>query len=181
MLMADLTKMAPGEIHEEHQAESHAPYIKVWGALLVLTLIEYYYAAWFKSFFVILLLGLLFWAVIKAGLVGWFFMHLKFEGNWVYALIVPAFVLATIFVLALVPDMSIKENADESLTDEATSFALPVEQPVFPGLRFARSAALNRSGARSGWLDGDVGCRENVTPASALAPERSPAGFLYFS
>ena len=39
--------------------------------------------------------------MIKAGLVGWFFMHLKFEGNWVYILIVPAFILATILVLAL--------------------------------------------------------------------------------
>ena len=58
--------------------------------------------------FLILLLGLLFWAVIKAGLVGWYFMHLKFEGNWVYILIVPAFVLATILVLALMPDMALK-------------------------------------------------------------------------
>ena len=35
--MADLTKMAPSEIAEEHATEAHAPYIKVWVALAVLT------------------------------------------------------------------------------------------------------------------------------------------------
>jgi cytochrome c oxidase subunit IV len=130
MLMADLTHMAPSEIAEEHAAEAHAPYLRVWGALAVLTAIEYYYAAWFKSMFLILLVGLLFWAVIKAGLVGWFFMHLKYEGNWVYMMIIPAFVLATIFVLALMPDMTLKENADEPLVEE-TSYIL--RAPARPG------------------------------------------------
>jgi cytochrome c oxidase subunit IV len=124
--MADLTKMAPAEIAEEHRTEAHAPYWTVWAALLVLTVIEYFYAAAFQSVFLILLLGLLFWAVIKAGLVGWFFMHLKFEGNWVYILIVPAFVLATIFVLALMPDMTLKENADDVPIEE-TSYAAPFQ------------------------------------------------------
>ena len=53
--------------------------------------------------FLILLSGLLLVAGIKAGMVGWYFMHLKFEGNWVYALIIPAVILATILVLASVP------------------------------------------------------------------------------
>jgi cytochrome c oxidase subunit IV len=117
--MADLTKMAASEVAEEHRTESHAPYWTIWFALLVLTLIEYYYASYLKDVFLILLLGLLFLAVIKAGLVGWFFMHLKFEGNWVYILIVPAFVLATIFVMALLPDVTLKENADDVPIDES--------------------------------------------------------------
>jgi cytochrome c oxidase subunit IV len=128
--MADVTHMAPSEIAEEHAAEAHAPYIKVWAYLAVLTAVEYFYASWFKDFFLILLLGLLFWALIKAGLVGWFFMHLKFEGNWVYMMIIPACVLATIFVLALLPDMALKENADEPIVED-TSYALPA--PPQPG------------------------------------------------
>jgi cytochrome c oxidase subunit IV len=124
--MADLTKMAPTEIAEEHQAESHAHYWWVWGYLLVLTLIEYFYAAYFKNVFLVLLLGLLLWAIIKAGLVGWFFMHLKFEGKWVYAFIVPAFILAAILVFALMPDMTLKENADDMLPGEGTSFIAPI-------------------------------------------------------
>ena len=66
------------------------PTCKVWFWLAVLTGVEYFYAFFLKDFFLILLLGLLVLAVIKAGLVGWYFMHLKFEGNWVYLLIVPA-------------------------------------------------------------------------------------------
>ncbi len=124
-LMADLTKMAASEIVEEHKTEAHAPYLKVWGALAALTAVEYFYAIWFKEVFLVLLLGLLVWAIIKAGLVGWFFMHLKFEGNWVYIMIVPAFVLATILVLALLPDMVLKQNADEPLPAEDSSFVLP--------------------------------------------------------
>jgi cytochrome c oxidase subunit IV len=123
-LMADLTKMTASEVAEEHRAESHAPYWTIWFALLVLTLVEYYYAAWLKEAFLILLIGLLVLAVVKAGLVGWFFMHLKFEGNWVYIMIVPAFVLATILVLALLPDMTIKENSDDVPIEE-TSYSAP--------------------------------------------------------
>jgi len=122
--MADLTKMAPSEIAEEHAAEAHAPYLKVWAALAVLTAVEYVYAARFKDFFLVLILGLLFWAVIKAGLVGWFFMHLKFEGNWVYILIIPAFILATILVLALTPDMAMKPETEENPGGES-SYVVP--------------------------------------------------------
>jgi cytochrome c oxidase subunit 4 len=122
--MADLTKMAASEIAEEHAAEAHAPYLKVWFVLAILTLVEYFYAYALKEFFVVLLVGLLFWAVIKAGLVGWFFMHLKFEGNWVYILIVPAFVLATILVLALTPDMAMQPETEENPGGES-SFVAP--------------------------------------------------------
>ena len=72
----------------------------------------------------VLLLGLLFWAVIKAGLVGWFFMHLKFEGNWVYIMIVPALILATIIVLALSPDMVMKPETEENPGGDS-SFVVP--------------------------------------------------------
>jgi cytochrome c oxidase subunit IV len=112
--MAETSKMAASEVAVEHATEAHAPYLKVWAALAVLTVIEYYYASTFKHFFLILLGGLLFWAVIKAGLVGWYFMHLKFEGNWVYILIIPAFVFATILILALCPDMAMKPETEEN-------------------------------------------------------------------
>jgi cytochrome c oxidase subunit 4 len=35
-------------------------------------------------------------------------MHLKFEGKWVYLLIVPAIILAMVLVLALVPDQAMR-------------------------------------------------------------------------
>ena len=41
-------------------------------------------------------------------MVGWYFMHLKFEGNWVYIMIVPAVILAVMLTMALCPDMVLK-------------------------------------------------------------------------
>jgi cytochrome c oxidase subunit 4 len=130
MPMADdkvITKvLAPTEVAEEHAAEAHAPYLKVWFALLIFTLIEYFYAFALKDLFVILVLGLLFWAAIKAALVGWYFMHLKFEGNWVYFMIIPAAVLATILVLALSPDISMKPTDEETSGAESVGTAAVV-------------------------------------------------------
>jgi cytochrome c oxidase subunit 4 len=122
--MAETTKMAPSEVAAEHAHEAHAPYLKVFAALAVLTAIEYYYASIFKDHFGILLFGLLLLAVVKAGLVGWYFMHLKFEGNWVYIMIVPAMILATIIVLALCPDMVLKYETEEN-PGEDTAYVLP--------------------------------------------------------
>ena len=57
--MAETTKMSASEVAAEHATEAHAPYLKVWAALAVLTVVEYYYASIFKDHFLILLLGLL--------------------------------------------------------------------------------------------------------------------------
>ncbi len=102
--------------------------------------IEYFYASVFKDYFVVLVLGLLFWAVIKAGLVGWYFMHLKFEGNWVYIMIVPALVLATILVLALMPDMAMKPETEENPGEDRVSLMScpPDERPARTGCRHRR-------------------------------------------
>ncbi|HZW33038.1 MAG TPA: cytochrome C oxidase subunit IV family protein [Isosphaeraceae bacterium] len=120
--MADdkvITKvLAPTEIAEEHDQESHAPYVWVWFWLLCLTVVEYFYAYYLNPWFLILLLGLLVWAGIKASLVAWYFMHLKFEGKWVYFMIVPACVLAAVLVLALTPDVAMKpveEDVEEAV------------------------------------------------------------------
>jgi len=122
--MTDPTAMTASDVAEAHATEAHAPYLTVWAALAVLTGIEYFYAYFLKDSFLILVLGLLFWALIKAGLVGWYFMHLKFEGNWVYILIVPAFVLATVVVMALMPDMAMKPEEEETPGAES-SFVVP--------------------------------------------------------
>jgi cytochrome c oxidase subunit 4 len=112
--MAGIPHMSPTEVAVEHATEAHAPYLRVWGFLAFFTAVEYFYAWFFKDSFLVLVLGLLFLAVIKAGMVGWYFMHLKFEGRWVYILIVPAFVLATILTLALCPDVAMKPETEEN-------------------------------------------------------------------
>jgi cytochrome c oxidase subunit 4 len=93
---------------QERHVESHAPYMKVFWALLVLTILEYGYARFMEGriSFVSLVAGLMILALTKAFLVGWFFMHLKFEGRWVYFMLVPVCFLAAAVVTGLAPDMA---------------------------------------------------------------------------
>lgn len=117
------------EIKERH-VESHAPYFKVFLGLFVLTVIEYFYARIFKDYFTLLIGGLLFWAIIKAAMVGWYFMHLKFEGKWIYILLLPTTFLVLVLVFALVPDMTVKVNSsDNAPTDEVSIDRFP--SPAF--------------------------------------------------
>ena len=121
--MTEISHLSPAEVAEEHATEAHAPYLKVFAGLAVLTAIEYFYAFWLKDAFLGLVLGLLLLAIVKAGMVGWYFMHLKFEGRWVYILIVPAFILATILTTALCPDVAMKPETEENPGEEV--FVLP--------------------------------------------------------
>ncbi len=107
---------------EELAHESHVPlYWKVWRWLLVFTIAEYFYAYFFANHtLVVLLLGLLTMAIIKASMVGWYFMHLKFEGKWVYAFLIPAAIFATIVTLALVPDIAMQPVSEENPNQEDT-------------------------------------------------------------
>ena len=51
-------------------------------------------------------------------MVGWYFMHLKFEKRWVYLLIVPACVMAVFLTLMLCPDMAMKPVDDDIAAEE---------------------------------------------------------------
>ncbi len=93
-----------GVDHDEHRS----PYLRAWAALAVLTLVEYFYASIFRDVLGVLVIGLVFWAAVKAGLVGWFFMHLNQERAWVYLLIGPACLLAVLLVLAVYPDVAMQ-------------------------------------------------------------------------
>jgi cytochrome c oxidase subunit 4 len=113
-------------------------YLRVFLSLLIFTLIEYFYAHWFKDWFVALVLGLMTWAIIKATLVGLYFMHLKFEGKWVYGMLVPAGILATILVVALIPDVAmqpvteVNEPDDEGAAESAVA-PRPTIMEMAPG------------------------------------------------
>lgn len=117
--MADVHPL-PADMAEELTVESHAPYVRIWFILAVLTAVEYFYALIFKDHFPVLVLGLVSLALVKAGMVGWFFMHLKFERKWVYILIVPACVMAVFLTLALCPDMAMKPVVEENAGEEET-------------------------------------------------------------
>jgi cytochrome c oxidase subunit IV len=119
---------------QELHVESHAPYLKVFVGLAIFTAIEYFYAHIFKDSFGLLVGGLMFWAVIKASMVGWYFMHLKFEGKWVYYMLIPAGILAIILTCALIPDVAmqpvIEENPEEEETMPTTLLETGLAPPI---------------------------------------------------
>jgi cytochrome c oxidase subunit 4 len=119
----------PIEEEQEQQIEAHTPYMKVFWTLLVFTILEYGYAMLAQGYFPILVAGLMVLALTKATLVGMFFMHLKFEGPWVYAFLAPAAFLAVTLVLMLVPDIAMKADR---LTDP-TGTPPPKPAPLTPG------------------------------------------------
>jgi cytochrome c oxidase subunit 4 len=115
--------------HDQEMAvESHtATYWKVFVALLIFTLMEYFYAKFMQLSFFSLVLGLMAMAIIKASLVGIYFMHLKFEGKWVYVMLIPAGILAMVLTFALVPDVVMQPVSEENIDREL------IEHPEEPG------------------------------------------------
>jgi cytochrome c oxidase subunit 4 len=139
--MAEVAPVPPvsADMAQELQVESHAPYIRVWAILAVLTAVEYYYALIFKDHFTLLVAGLLSLALVKAGMVGWYFMHLKFEKPWVYILIVPAIVMAFFLTTALVPDQTFRPTDDEE-TEGNQSWTVPASEfPTCAPIRLVSS------------------------------------------
>jgi cytochrome c oxidase subunit 4 len=117
----------PAAAHEH----PHVNYMKIFWTLLVLTVAEYFYAMLTQDSFVLLVLGLMTLALVKASLVGLYFMHVKFEGKWVYALIVPACVLAVLLVMALTPDIARDRSQDDLVVpDDDSAYHIPVEIPL---------------------------------------------------
>jgi cytochrome c oxidase subunit 4 len=52
-------------------------------------------------------------AVCKAVLVGMYFMHLKYDWGRLYFMVIPAFILATMFVIVLLPDIVVAWHIDQ--------------------------------------------------------------------
>jgi cytochrome c oxidase subunit 4 len=140
--MAETINRVTQDFVDELDVESHAPYLKVWAGLAVLTAIEYFYALLLKDHFLSLVLGLVTLALIKASMVGWYFMHLKFEKRWVYLLIVPACVMAVFLTLMLYPDMAMKPvDSDAPEEEEAQADPAPDRFPAAPSIRLALASA----------------------------------------
>ncbi len=94
------------ETHEGHHP--HPNYLAVFGVLVVLTAVSFMTvtALWRSTMgegagpMVVMVVG-----VIKATLVAMYFMHLKYDWFKLYYMIVPALLLGTLLVCALMPDM----------------------------------------------------------------------------
>ncbi len=94
---------------EDHK---HPNYMLIWVVLLVLTVLEVavaFFPKWLPDteriigITIFLLLGM---AFVKAGLVAWYFMHLKFEQKNFVLIVSFPLVLACVLVILLLPDVA---------------------------------------------------------------------------
>ncbi len=107
-----------------HDGEHHGPsfntYMAVAAALAVCTATSFLFntladqgtISHVTSFLLILTV-----AIIKAVLVGWVFMHLKWDWKLLYFLLVPAFILGVMMMVVLMPDALLgpRHDAEEGL------------------------------------------------------------------
>lgn len=88
--------------------EQVANYLAVFGALCLLTLVSVLAdLLTLPSLEWVIAVIVLAVAAAKAGFVMLYFMHLKFETHWKYALLLPTIVLGLGMLLALMPDITL--------------------------------------------------------------------------
>jgi cytochrome c oxidase subunit IV len=95
----------------EHHGPSFQQYMIIAGILAVCTgasfLVNQVVSAKFLAFVLILSV-----AILKASLVGAYFMHLKWDWKLLYFLIIPAFILGTMMMIVLMPDALLGPSRD---------------------------------------------------------------------
>ena len=97
--------------HDEHGHGGLMKYIYVFIALCLLTTMSFLtYTEYWRNHFDVRAGWFLMMAVScsKAMLVILFFMHVKYEANWKYVLTIPASIMSVFLVLALVPDVGLR-------------------------------------------------------------------------
>jgi caa(3)-type oxidase subunit IV len=113
--------MAETQHHDEHHGNVFRTYMIVAVVLSVATATSFFFN-WlarpvadggaevigrFVAFGLILTV-----AVVKATLVGMYFMHLKWDWKLLYFLIIPAFILGTMMMIVLLPDIFLGPSKD---------------------------------------------------------------------
>jgi cytochrome c oxidase subunit 4 len=95
-----------------HEAAHHGPniqaYLVIGVALSIFTVVSFVVNKFVRDDLLTAQLGFLIIlavAIVKAFLVGMYFMHLKFDWPKLYFMIIPAFILGAMMGLALLPDM----------------------------------------------------------------------------
>lgn len=94
--------------HAGHDAHPHVNYFAIFIALCVCTgisiLLDLFESQSLRWVIVFLVLAV---AVAKALFVLTYFMHLKFEGNWKFIILLPTTILAIGLMVALTPDIAL--------------------------------------------------------------------------
>ena len=94
--------------HAGHDAHPHVNYFAIFIALCVCTgisiLLDLFDVKSMRWVIIFLVLSV---AVAKAMFVLTYFMHLKFEGNWKFIILLPTTILAIGLMIALTPDIGL--------------------------------------------------------------------------
>jgi len=108
--------MTDAQTHAEaHHGPDVKSYLVIFGALSVFTAISFVVNEFVRHDTIsattgmLLILGV---AVVKAVLVGMYFMHLKYDWAKLYFMIIPCFILATMFIVVLLPDIVLAWHHD---------------------------------------------------------------------
>ena len=90
-----------------HSEEVQRPYMKVFGYLAVVTVLEVLvtFLPIGKVLLVLVLMGM---AISKAALVALYFMHLRYDRRILTVVALSPFVLVAILILALLPDIAFR-------------------------------------------------------------------------
>lgn len=108
------------------------PHFKVFGALLILTAVTVGVYFLHPSNELVKVLLALFIASVKAILVCFFFMHMKFEGKLIYMILIVPLLLCVLLVVALIPDV-LNGHLFNPNPGAAPHMAEHGEQPSYPG------------------------------------------------
>lgn len=102
--------MADNPHDDAHHGPNVKAYMVVFGALSIFTLFSFIFNGLAHAEYIthttsfVLILGV---AIIKATLVGIYFMHLQLDWPRLYFMIIPAFILGTMMMIVLLPDIVI--------------------------------------------------------------------------
>ena len=104
----EATTPAAAHGHADHAAHPHVNYFAIFIALCVCTgisiLLDVFEVHSLRFVIAFLVLSV---AVAKALFVLTYFMHLKFEGNWKFIILMPTTILAIGLMVALTPDIGL--------------------------------------------------------------------------
>src|SRR5688500_4724636 len=99
----------------EHGGNLFRIYMIVAGVLAVCTLASFLFNGMARAQWIAVILSfvlILSVAIVKAVLVGLYFMHLKWDWKLLYFLIIPAFILGAMMMFVLMPDILIGTYRD---------------------------------------------------------------------
>ena len=103
---------AAGHAEADH-GDIFRSYLIVFASLAVLTMVSYLayviLGHGMKSLIVIMLVS-----IVKASLVAFIFMHLKWDWSKVFGIMIPVVVMAIMMVIVLLPDMAFAPRRDTS-------------------------------------------------------------------